>query len=426
MSTESSISTSSWAIDRRDACTSFSSWFYFRQSISIVPMRHHVQLKAGTAEPEVLGLQFATGTDPMWIFDRESHVFLDVNEIAVQRYGYSRQEFLSMTTLDIGPTTDIPNLLRSPLHYRLQGDSTAQRRRHQAKNGTVFPVAITSWKLTFHGRQAELVRARTDALVDTGVSNGASQNAVGFCAEPLRPPATKASMGRALLICNDAAATRQVTESMQQFAIEVEVCDETLMALRLLNRKKFEAVIVDLGLERAAEILQQIRLSPSNRTAVTFAVTDAQTPTSQELQSNFVIRKPLSPTSVGRTLKAAFGLIVRERRRSFRCPIRVPAVILTDGREFNCQVINISESGMAIAGSPSIKPGGPVKVVFTLPGQHERFTIESEVCWYDEKGRAGLRSRLISSDQQTMLQEWLAAKLEEDLPEDVASQFRKH
>jgi PAS domain S-box-containing protein len=389
-------------------------------------MGHDIQLKAGTAEPEVLGLQFAAGTDPMWIFDRESHVFLDVNEIAVQRYGYSRQEFLSMTTLDIGPTTDIPNLLRSPFHYRPQGNSTAQRRRYQAKNGTVFPVVITSWKLTFHGRHAELVRARTDALVDTGVSSGASENRVGFCAEPLRPPATKASMGRALLICDDTGAIRQITDSMQQFAIEVEVCNETPMALRLLNRNKFEAVIVDFGLEGAVEALQQIRLTPSNRTAVTFAVTDAQTPASQELQSNFVIRRPLSPASVGRTLKAAFGLIVRERRRSFRCPIRVPAVILTDGREFNCQVINISESGMAIAGSPAIKPGELVKVVLTLPGQHDHFTIESEVCWYDEKGRAGLRSRLISSEQQSVLQEWLAAKLEEDLPEEVASQFRKH
>jgi hypothetical protein len=32
---------------------------------------------------------------------------------------------------------------------------------------------------------------------------------------------------------------------------------------------------------------------------------------------------------------------------------------------------------------------------------------------------------LISSEQQRVLQEWLAAKLEEELPESVASQFRK-
>jgi c-di-GMP-binding flagellar brake protein YcgR len=118
-------------------------------------------------------------------------------------------------------------------------------------------------------------------------------------------------------------------------------------------------------------------------------------------------------------------LIVRERRRSFRCPIEIPAAIQANGEEVNCYLVNISEGGMAIAESPALKPGMQVKVRFTLPGQLAEFKIESEVCWYDEKGRAGLRSLLIPSDQKSTLQEWLAAKLEEDLPESVARQFRK-
>ena len=63
---------------------------------------------------------------------------------------------------------------------------------------------------------------------------------------------------------------------MQLFAISTEVCNEVSLALRQLDRRKFEAVIVDLGLAQAGEILEQIRLSPSNRTAVTFAITDPQ------------------------------------------------------------------------------------------------------------------------------------------------------
>jgi hypothetical protein len=54
-----------------------------------------------------------------------------------------------------------------------------------------------------------------------------------------------------------------------------------------------------------------------------------------------------------------------------------------------------------------------------------RFKIESEVCWYDEKGRAGLRSLMIPSEQKSTLQQWLAVKLEQDLPESVARQFRR-
>jgi len=47
-----------------------------------------------------------------------------------------------------------------------------------------------------------------------------------------------------------------------------------LASIQLLTRRKFDAVIVDLQLgERAALILDEVHLSPSNRTAVTFAIT---------------------------------------------------------------------------------------------------------------------------------------------------------
>jgi PAS domain S-box-containing protein len=120
--------------------------------------------EGGTApEGELLGVPFAANPHPMWVVDRVTHAFLDVNNAAVQHYGYSRQEFLKLTTLEIRPTVDIPELLRQTLNPRPQGPSTAEKWRHQTKNGTVFPVTITSWELTFHGRHAELVLARRDS-----------------------------------------------------------------------------------------------------------------------------------------------------------------------------------------------------------------------------------------------------------------------
>jgi PilZ domain-containing protein len=233
------------------------------------------------------------------------------------------------------------------------------------------------------------------------------------------------AMGRVLLVCADSATIQRLAEGMQQLAIATEVCVDVRMALGLLNRKKFEAVIVDFGLAQADELLEQIRLSPPNRTAVTFAITDPGKPARFDIQPNFLMERPLSISSVGRTFKAAFGLIVRERRRSFRCPIEIPAAIQVHGEEVTCHLVNISEGGLAITGSPLLKPGAQVRVLFTLPGQLLRFKIEAEVCWYDEKSRVGLRSLTIPSEQKPILQQWLAAKLEEDLPESVARQFRR-
>ena len=98
----------------------------------------------------------------MWVFDRETLAFLDVNDAAVQQYGYSRDEFLSMAIREIRPPEDVPELLRQTPVPRPQGQSTAERWRHQAKNGAIFPVTITSWELTFRGRPAELVLARRE------------------------------------------------------------------------------------------------------------------------------------------------------------------------------------------------------------------------------------------------------------------------
>ena len=233
------------------------------------------------------------------------------------------------------------------------------------------------------------------------------------------------AMGCVLLVCADSAVVQQLSESMQQLAIATEVCVDVSAALRQLNRKKFEAIIVDFGLAQADDMLGQVRLSPSNRTAVTFAITDSSKPARFSTQPNFLMEKPLSPGSVGRTFKAAFGLIVRERRRSFRCPVEIPGALQVNGEEVICHIVNISEGGMAITESPSLKPGARLRMLFSLPGELPRFQIESEVCWYDGKGRCGLRSLMIPSEQKSVLQQWLAVKLEEDLPESVARQFRK-
>ena len=46
---------------------------------------------------------FANNPQPMWIYDLESLAFLEVNSAAIHHYGYSREEFLSMTLKDIRP-----------------------------------------------------------------------------------------------------------------------------------------------------------------------------------------------------------------------------------------------------------------------------------------------------------------------------------
>ena len=54
---------------------------------------------------------FAANPLPMWIYDRTTLQFLEVNEAAIRRYGYERAEFLAMTIADIRPPDDVEGLL---------------------------------------------------------------------------------------------------------------------------------------------------------------------------------------------------------------------------------------------------------------------------------------------------------------------------
>jgi PilZ domain len=238
--------------------------------------------------------------------------------------------------------------------------------------------------------------------------------------------ASAAPIGRTLLVSQDSAIIAELTEWMGRFAISTEVCADVGIAFGLLNHRKFEAVIVDLKLgEQSSALLEKVRLSPANRTAVTFAITDSGGQVPKSEATNFVMERPLSPSSVERMLRAAYGMIVRERRRYFRCPVKIPAEILGNGAEVYCQTMNISEGGLAVSTSVPLKPGARVGVQFTLPDQLIEFIPKSEISWYDERSRAGLQFMALASNLQSELNGWLARRLEESLPESVTSKFRK-
>jgi hypothetical protein len=68
--------------------------------------------------------------------------------------------------------------------------------------------------------------------------------------------------------------------------------------------------------------LDDVRLSSSNPTAVTFGISDddAEVKAAFREKSQFVFERPLFSAVNPQTLKPAYGMILRERRRYFRCP----------------------------------------------------------------------------------------------------------
>jgi PAS domain S-box-containing protein len=99
---------------------------------------------------------FANNPQPMWIFDIETLAFLEVNQAAVDHYGYTREEFLSMTLRDIRPADDIPVLLDNlKISGRVINPGTEWK--HIRKNGEVIIVNTISHSMIFNDRDARHV-----------------------------------------------------------------------------------------------------------------------------------------------------------------------------------------------------------------------------------------------------------------------------
>jgi len=99
-------------------------------------------------------LLFANNPQPMWIYDLETLAFMEVNQSAITHYGYSREEFLSMTIKDIRPAEDIPNLLKNVDNIRHEITNPISVWRHLKKNGEIIFVELTSVAVISNGRKA--------------------------------------------------------------------------------------------------------------------------------------------------------------------------------------------------------------------------------------------------------------------------------
>ncbi len=108
-------------------------------------------------------LIFDNNPVPMWVFDHESLAFLEVNDAAVQHYGYSREEFSSMTLKDLGGSDETPALMEylrelaaaeHPGRLALEGVWS-----HRKKDGTLIEVEVKLSPICFKGRAASLTMA---------------------------------------------------------------------------------------------------------------------------------------------------------------------------------------------------------------------------------------------------------------------------
>lgn len=222
-----------------------------------------------------------------------------------------------------------------------------------------------------------------------------------------------------LLLSRDLEVVRILRPTLEKLSIQVEICQEAKKANEILIAEKFDAVIVDCDdLQGGREVLQGLRATPSNKNSVTFAVLNGKKTTTQEafeMGVNFVLQKPISTLNASRCFNAALNFMVRERRRYYRQPVKMPVRVMIDEKELKATSTNISEGGMALMMHKAMPKTGKPRLLFQLPETSIAFDVESEVAWVDIKGHVGLRFLDMPENFKDHLNKWLTLQ-GEDLP----------
>lgn len=93
---------------------------------------------------------------PLWVFDEKTLKFLTVNAAAIDHYGFSREEFLAMTVLDIRHERERAWSLE---HFSKPFTGESLVVQHRKKSGLEFPVQVVARPIQYEGRSGRFVVA---------------------------------------------------------------------------------------------------------------------------------------------------------------------------------------------------------------------------------------------------------------------------
>lgn len=220
-----------------------------------------------------------------------------------------------------------------------------------------------------------------------------------------------------LLVCADSDAIGVIRQILQDLAIDVESCADVELARARLSTQPYDAVLVDCKDEPPAmELIKTARKLPLNRTTLVIAIVSGQNRVREVFANgaNFILYKPISAERATNSLRAARGLMRRERRRSPRIAVHTSTAIAFGATEnAPATLLELSEEGISIQSEQRLPPHCKVYFQFALPGHPSEIRLSGETVWQDSTGRIGIRFADVPRASRKLLNDWLHANVAE-------------
>ena len=216
---------------------------------------------------------------------------------------------------------------------------------------------------------------------------------------------------RALVVCPDQDSAKLLSVVLSELGMTVDHTPSISRGFELIESQRFDAIVFDYRADQSSEeFLARLRQSAKNRSCLLIAVVDGGFNARPVfgLGANFVLYRPLSSERTRLSLRAACGLLRRERRRAPRARLNSTASVAYPGTpEINAVLTDLSDGGTSLQTANPLPSAAKVYFEFSLPGQRERVRLSGEVAWQDSTGRTGIRFLDVPQSSRRLMQSWL-------------------
>jgi CheY-like chemotaxis protein len=218
-----------------------------------------------------------------------------------------------------------------------------------------------------------------------------------------------------LVVCADLKAVQVLSQILRELNIETEHCGDLAQATARLATQHFDAVVVDCQDQMPAiELIAGVRKLPINRSTLIIALVDGREQVRDIFGqgANFIVYKPVSVERAASSLRAARGLMAREKRGKLRVSLHAPASITyANAENVAATLLDLSEDGLAIQSERRLPPRCKVYFQFNLPGEKSSVRLSGDVVWQDSSGRVGIRFVDVPQTSRRTMNEWIKGSL---------------
>jgi hypothetical protein len=226
---------------------------------------------------------------------------------------------------------------------------------------------------------------------------------------------------QAVVVSGDASVSTMLPAWLKAMGVRPILCDNTTAAIEAVSRQRVDALFVDSDLDPDFSALRKIRATAAGRKLIAMAIVSREVSVREAFRvSDFILEKPLVQQRVMQTLRAAHGLMVRDRMQYTRVPLQTEALLFDAGANSTPAVaINVSQSGIALSVRAQLTAGQVVNIHFRLPQAPKTLGCKAKVIWTDRCGQSGFAFVDMKATDREILSSWIESQFMETWQQKV-------